>query len=232
MRPFEHVLVAPAPRKDRSGSLPRAPIRKRIPIVLLPGFLGSDLTMAPMRSMLRNAGYDALPWNLGANRGPVAGLIEAVVARVGEVAEASGGRVALVGHSLGGLYCREVARITPQLVEMVVTLGSPIRALELRKRGNDLDIVSLIEYVSGRTVADLQRERLFCDMASPLPIRCVSIYSKRDRVAPWQMCLQIPSCLAENVEIDSTHRGMVVSRGVVQIISNCLSAVTDVAQSA
>ena len=39
--------------------------------------------------------------------------------------EAGGGKVSLIGHSLGGIYAREIARMQPDVIHQVITLGSP-----------------------------------------------------------------------------------------------------------
>src|SRR5258708_22263373 len=41
------------------------------PVLTLPGFLASDLSMAPMRRYLKELGYDAHAWNNGRNIGSV-----------------------------------------------------------------------------------------------------------------------------------------------------------------
>lgn len=46
------------------------------------------------------------------------------IRRLEEVADAAGGQVSLIGHSLGGIYAREVARAAPEHVRRVITIGS------------------------------------------------------------------------------------------------------------
>ena len=54
-----------------SPLLLRAPRGERHPVLTLPGFLASDLSMAPMRRYLKELGYDAYAWNMGRNFGGV-----------------------------------------------------------------------------------------------------------------------------------------------------------------
>jgi pimeloyl-ACP methyl ester carboxylesterase len=42
------------------------------------------------------------------------------------MAEAAGRPVALVGQSMGGTVAREVARVRPDLVDRLITLGTPL----------------------------------------------------------------------------------------------------------
>ena len=55
-----------------SPLLLRAPRGDGHPVLALPGFLASDLSMAPMRRYLKELGYDAHAWNMGRNLGGVA----------------------------------------------------------------------------------------------------------------------------------------------------------------
>ena len=55
-----------------SPLLMRAPKGDGHPVLTLPGFLASDLSMAPMRRYLKELGYDTNAWNMGRNFGGVA----------------------------------------------------------------------------------------------------------------------------------------------------------------
>ena len=54
-----------------SPLLMRAPRGDGHPVLTLPGFLASDLSMAPMRRYLKELGYDTYAWNMGRNIGGV-----------------------------------------------------------------------------------------------------------------------------------------------------------------
>src|ERR1044072_1331841 len=47
--------------------LMRAPRGDGHPVLALPGFLASDLSMAPLRRYLAELGYDAQAWRMGRN---------------------------------------------------------------------------------------------------------------------------------------------------------------------
>src|SRR5437764_14793307 len=55
-----------------SPLLMRAPGGDGHPVLTLPGFLASDLSMAPMRRYLKQLGYDTYGWKMGRNVGGVA----------------------------------------------------------------------------------------------------------------------------------------------------------------
>jgi pimeloyl-ACP methyl ester carboxylesterase len=197
---------------------PTGAITRDTPVIVVPGFMACDLSTALLRSYLRRRGHHALPWGFGRNVGPVDGLMHRLVDRIAAVADAAGEGVILVGHSLGGIYAREVAKAAPDVVRAVFTLGSPVRALSPQRREANAAILREIERASGRTIDDWLAQGWFSDLAASPPVRCVALYSKRDTVAPWQSCLGIPSRLLENVEVNVTHRRMVVSPTVFRAI--------------
>src|SRR2546430_6755268 len=95
------------------------------PVLTLPGFLASDLSMAPMRRYLKELGYDAYAWNNGRNIGGVLRMRAALRDRLAAVHTATGRKVSVIGWSLGGVYARDLALQAPDMVRSVVTLGSP-----------------------------------------------------------------------------------------------------------
>ena len=99
----------------------------RRPVVVMPGRSTGDATTLPLRAYLRTLGHRPHGWGLGTNDGDVDRLLPLAVDAVAARAEA-GGPIALVGQSLGGFVAREVARSRPDLVDRVVTLGTPIFA--------------------------------------------------------------------------------------------------------
>ena len=103
----------------------RAPKGDGHPVLTLPGFLASDLSMAPMRRYLSELGYDAYAWKMGRNIGGVSRMRAALRDRLAEIHGNTGRKVSIVGWSLGGVYARDLALQAPDMVRCVVTLGSP-----------------------------------------------------------------------------------------------------------
>src|SRR5687768_18385818 len=64
-----------------------------------------------------------ITWNADCAEAAVGRLL----VRVAAIADEHGRRVALVGHSRGGLFARVIARRRPELVSGIVGLGSPHR---------------------------------------------------------------------------------------------------------
>ena len=108
-----------------SPLLLRAPRGDGHAVLTLPGFLASDLSMAPMRRYLKELGYDAYAWKMGRNFGGVSRMRSALRDRLAEIYQATGRKVSVVGWSLGGVYARDLALQAPHMVRYVITLGSP-----------------------------------------------------------------------------------------------------------
>lgn len=95
-------------------------------VVVLPGRSTGDATTLPLRAYLRLLGHRPQGWGLGVNHGRVDELIGPMVDRVRAIADAEGQAVPLIGQSMGGFIAREVARLLPDEVAQVVTIGTPI----------------------------------------------------------------------------------------------------------
>src|ERR1700688_4244832 len=65
-----------------SPLLLRAPRGDGHPVLTLPGFLASDLSMAPMRRYLSELGHDAHAWRMGRNVGGVERMRAALLDRL------------------------------------------------------------------------------------------------------------------------------------------------------
>src|SRR5689334_16445629 len=90
-----------------SPMLLRAPRGDGHPVLTLPGFLASDLSMAPMRRYLQELGYAGEAWRMGRNTGGVVRLRGALLDRLAEIHRQAGRKVSIVGWSLGGVYARD-----------------------------------------------------------------------------------------------------------------------------
>src|SRR2546423_5267262 len=132
-----------------SPLLLRAPKGDGHPVLALPGFLASDLSMAPMRRYLKELGYDTYAWNMGRNLGGVASKRGALRDLLTRIHDQTGRKVSLVGWSLGGVYARDLALQMPDMVRTVITLGSPF-ANDIRAT----NATRLYEALSGEAVDD------------------------------------------------------------------------------
>ena len=188
-----------------SPLLMRAPGGDGHPVLTLPGFLASDLSMAPMRRYLKELGYDTYAWQMGRNTGGVTRMRAALRDRLAEIHAATGRKVSLVGWSLGGIYARDLALHAPEMVRYVVSLGSPFSG-DVRAT----NATRLYEAMSGEAVQD--NSELRQAIAGDLPVPTSSIYSRTDGVVNWRTCRLRASETAENIEVYlASHVGLGVN---------------------
>ncbi|MBR1226066.1 MULTISPECIES: triacylglycerol lipase [unclassified Bradyrhizobium] len=200
-----------------SPLLMRAPKGDGHPVLTLPGFLASDLSMAPMRRYLKELGYDTYAWNMGRNFGGVASKRGALRDLVRRIHETAGRKVSIIGWSLGGIYARDLALQLPDLVRSVITLGSPF--------ANDITATNatrLYEALSGEGINDNPEIREA--IAGDLPVPATSIYSRTDGIVNWRTSLLRPSSKAENIEVHlASHIGLGVNPAALWAVADRLA---------
>src|SRR6201990_3482914 len=93
------------------------------PVLVLPGLVASDVSTRPLRAFLKSRGYAVSGWRQGRNLGLRGGVPNAMGDPVEELSDTHGRKISLVGWSLGGLYARQLAKMRPDRVRSVITLG-------------------------------------------------------------------------------------------------------------
>jgi pimeloyl-ACP methyl ester carboxylesterase len=96
------------------------------PVLLLPGLGGGDVSLSALRGYLVTLGYRAVGWGVGTNDGDLERLLPRVTKVLAGLVQRHGRPAALVGQSLGGYVAREIARERADLVEQVITFGTPM----------------------------------------------------------------------------------------------------------
>jgi len=187
------------------------------PILVLPGFLGSDVSTALLRRFLNRLGYTAYGWELGRNLGNLKDL-KGLSDRIQRVYQQNGQLVTLIGWSLGGIYVRECARANPAIVRQIITLGSPFGDLNAPNHARWIfDLISTGEQADQHWIAKV---------AQPVPVRTACLYSKQDGIVPWEACMEkITDNLHQNVKVKSSHFGFVANPLVFRIIVKLLATV-------
>jgi triacylglycerol lipase len=195
------------------------------PVVLVPGFMAGDASLALMAAALRARGHRTYRSHIHANVGCTLAAAAQLEARLEAVAQRRGRRVRIVGHSLGGLLARGLAVRRPDLVSGIVTLGSPMlapgahhvsltRSLDALVRLSRAGIPGLmsLECVAG----DCARTS-FDECRRPMPegVDFTSVYSRRDGIVDWRACVDP---LATAVEVRSSHLGMAVDPDVLRVV--------------
>lgn len=181
--------------------LRQAPLGDGHPVLVLPGFLAAGNSTFPLRQFLKSLGYAAHRWKLGRNLGGVGEKEERLRGRLSELRRRYGRKVSVIGWSLGGLYARELAWMSPGDVRLVITLGSPFR------HHTGTAVTLLYEDVSGQREAQMD-PALLARLSQPPPVPATSIYTRTDGVVHWRCSLEHPSERTENIRVHGSHCGL------------------------
>lgn len=194
------------------------------PVMVLPGFMTSDVSTIPLRLFLRSRGYRPYGWNLGRNLGQGIDVRKGIpdnsyiLRRVEAISERHDGqRVSLIGWSLGGIYAREIARRLPNLVRTVITMGSPFSG---DPKANH--VAGLFERFSGKEIETISPE-LRALVNTPPPVPSTAIFSRTDGITDWRCCLEQVDDSTENISVFSSHNGLGHNPMVMCIIADRLA---------
>jgi pimeloyl-ACP methyl ester carboxylesterase len=171
-------------------------------LMVIPGFLASDRTTLGLQRALADAGFRVVGWGMGLNLGVTDDIVDRIIARVERFG--AGEKVILVGWSLGGLFARVVAQERPDLVEKLVTLGSPFSGD--RRRNNN--VWRLYELVAGHPVNSPPIDK---DPEVKPPVPTLAIWSRRDGIVAPAGARGEPSQRDAELELDCSHMGFGVS---------------------
>ncbi len=216
-------------------------------VVVYPGFGVGDSATAVLRAYLTNRGYSTRGWRLGRNHGDVEKLLPQIIERLEyeikhygapspeespseesrskesrskesiNTSAAKPVKARLVGWSLGGYLAREVARDRPDLVEQVITFGTPVvggpkytaSAATYRDRGDDVEAIA----------ARVDERNL-----RPITVPITAIFSKSDGVVNWRACIDHFNEDVEHVEIDAPHSGMSINPDIFDLVARRLAS--------
>ena len=200
----------------RVATLARQPRGRGEPVLVLPGYGAGDFSTAVLQGYLRFLGYRVRGLGRGENSRDVSERLARVLKRLVRFAHKARQEVRLIGWSLGGYLAREAARERPDLVQQVITLGTPVVggpkytvvAHRFRQRGIDMDAME----------AQVEsRNRI------SLTTQVTAIYSRVDAVVAWEACIDRHGLNVEHIEVGTTHFGLGFSPEVYRIIAQRLA---------
>ncbi len=153
-------------------TVPAASERKIV--VLLPGFATHPLRMRYMAQKLEEAGHKVKRWGMGFNFGPTEENFDILARRIEHIHGRYGQQVVLVGWSLGGIFAREIAKRHPDLVEKVITMGSPFSHTPYSN-----NVWRAYQLITGHSV---EHPPVKAELSVKPPVETVAFWSPRDGV--------------------------------------------------
>jgi len=199
------------------------------PVLLVPGLMAGDTSLAVLRGWLRRRGSRTSSAGIRLNVDCAERAVGRLEVRLRKLAERTARRVVVIGQSRGGELARVLAVRNPDVVSTLVMLGSPVleplnverpvmRALRSMACLGDLGVPGIlsVQCADGDCCAPFRE-----DLREPLTpdVRAVAIYSRSDGIVSWRACLD-PD--ASQVEVESSHTGMSVNLAVYRVLAEIL----------
>lgn len=192
------------------------------PVILIPGFLAGDWTLRTPFNWLRRLGYRPQVGGVAFNVTYSEVMLRPLIDALQRLNRRTGARVSLVGHSRGGVLAKVLSHRQPELVEQVITLGSPLN--------DPFDVHPLT--MAGVRVAHLYNVfryghpasvemRFLRDLAAAPKVPTTSIYSRSDGVVNWRACLRRD---VNAIEVHGSHVGLALNPQVYRILAHLLPA--------
>lgn len=204
-------------------------------VVIIPGFLGTDLYLNELRAWLTRIGYRAYFSGIGINADCPNLLIQRRLNETLKKAlDETGGKIHLIGHSLGGVIARSVAGSRPKDIASLITLASPIQGTVAHR-----NIIHAAEAVRLRILQEhgdgvlphCYTGRCTCNFVDSLhrkvpdSIQQTAIYTRHDGVIDWRFCMTGKK--AQDFEVPGTHIGMAFNSAAYSIIGKRLALTRD-----
>jgi triacylglycerol lipase len=201
-------------------------------VLLIPGFLAGDGTLATMTMWLRTHGYRTRRGGIRANVSCSEAACARLETRLEAFAEAEGQPVTIIGQSRGGIFAKALAARRPDLVSNIITLGAPTVS-QLRVHPLVLAQVGLVAALGSGHVPGLfslhclrghccQRFREALHGPFPEDVPWTAIYSRSDGIVDWRVCVDPQA--TECVEVKASHCGMALNAAVYREIAAALGA--------
>jgi pimeloyl-ACP methyl ester carboxylesterase len=200
-------------------------------VIIIPGFLGTDLYLMELHGWLGRIGYRPYFSGIGINADCPNLLIQRHLNETIEQAlHETGRRIHLIGHSLGGVIARSLAGQRPKDVASVITLASPIRGTVANKTiihaAEAIRLRILQEHGDG-VLPHCYTGRCTCNFVDYLrrevPESTVqtAIYTRHDGIVDWRYCMTKTN--GNDFEVLGTHIGMAFNPTAYSIVAERLA---------
>ncbi len=204
-------------------------------VVIIPGFLGSDHYLAELRFWIANVGYKPYFSGITLNAEcPNLLIRDRLNEIVDKAVKETGGKIHLIGHSLGGIIARSMAGQRPDDIASVITLGSPFRGTIAHRsilRAADVVRKHIIKQHGSDVLPHCYTSRCTCNFLDSLrrkvpdSVMQTAIYTLDDGVVDSRYC-RTGNCDCD-FQVPGTHIGLAFNASVYKIIAERLALASE-----
>ncbi len=200
-------------------------------VIIIPGFLGTDLYLTELHAWLARIGYRPYFSGIGINAECPNLLVQRHLNdTVNRALAETKRKIHLIGHSLGGVIARSIAGQRPKDIASVITLASPIRGTATSSavlHAADAIRERIQQEHGERVLPDCYTGRCTCNFVDSLKREVpestleTAIYTRDDGIVDWRYCR------TKNPEVDfevpGTHIGMAFNPSAYTVVAQRLA---------
>ncbi len=199
-------------------------------VVVIPGFLGNDNYLGHLHAWLDRIGYRTYVSGIDLNAECPNLLIRDRLSKtIDQAVRETGGKIHLVGHSLGGVIARSVAAQRAHDIASVITIASPFRGVVAHHAilsAAKTVRTQILKKHGASVLPDCYTAHCTCDFicslktAIPESVMETAIYTQDDGVVDWRYCMtKNADC---DFEVPGTHIGLAFNSSVYGIVARRL----------
>ena len=200
-------------------------------VVVIPGFLGTDIYLMELHAWLQRIGYRPYFSGIGLNAECPNLLIQRRLSEtIAKARKETRRKIHVIGHSLGGIIARAIAHQRPDIIASVITLGAPFRGTVMHRgvlRVVEMVRKRILEEHGGGVLPGCYTGRCTCNFLESLrqdipdSVLETAIYTRDDGIVDWRYCMtRNPET---DFEVSGTHLGLAFNSSVYALIAERLA---------
>jgi hypothetical protein len=218
-----------------SALIKQTPSVKDVVVLTLPGYGGGDSSMLAIKYALKAIGCETFELQLGRNLENKEDRIKriedavrfrekmsgAVIERIRSIHQQTDKKVVLVGWSMGGCYALDAAQIVPDMIEQVITLGTPFGDPRGTSMWNIMRTISRSQV----PVEDMDFSQWLdkCEVKDN-GVRFDIIYSDQDGIVSTDIARLADQANIHHHKVNSSHVGFAVNDKAINTLLHLVAS--------
>ena len=201
------------------------------PVILIPGFLGTDAYLTQLHTWLGRIGYRPYFSGIGINAEcPNILIQQRLNASIERALHDTGRKLHVIGHSLGGILARAIAAQRPKEIASVISLAAPFRGNVAHRtvlQAAEAVRRHILKEHGEHVLPTCYTGRCTCNFLDslrrnlPHSVIETAIYTRSDGIVDWHYCLTGNPDV--DFEVPGTHIGLSFNSSAYTVIANRLA---------